>query len=682
MPMRDIQLRFRPLRQLDNWKMETANMLCWSTLSRLDRFRSWVLALCSVVLFGMAGPNCFGQLSESQRERLAVKLEQRASTLEAADLPASEEEFMLLQEAYAALTEYLDETTDEANQAAWLKYVGYDALAESVEEEQSLSTQVRLARQLYWRLARNLPGLERRPVTELRLRSRRFAQAATFRDRERTAERISSFLKEMAKLLRDSDAVMDAEQAGRLNRYLEFVEASGLAPDAVQQLRMEIGRPNIRFLISADTIADLVGRPVNQSGPSNECILGTRVISNTNINGYVTLQPVPSDGVAKLQLTLSGRFNSVGTGYNRKVRVYNQGFGDVWASRSLTFSDQGIQAGPVAASADLDSKINGISHPLRIVRRIAAKRAASQKSEANAIASQRLEDQLRDQFQQETDQQLSSGNKTERRKNLRLIGEVLARLDLMEPKRNWSSTSSHVVLTMTASSDQQVTTAVAPPSAIPSSGVTVQFHESALENVGTSLLAERPLSDKDFEQFAAGLLLLEFLKLQPEVTTAAVNGDEKQPAEKLEIDFAALRPLVFEARDGKIRIGIRGNQFRQGSRSLNRPLEITAVYKPGRTADGFFQLERESDIDVSLPGGRDAPIGFRAGLIRNLEERFADVFPQVIAPPPFSLDDFRGSSNANSSGQISTPQVSAARAKMMRLQNIVAENGWLSVHLQ
>ncbi len=60
-------------------------------------------------------------------------------------------------------------------------------------------------------------------------------------------------------------------------------------------------------------------------------------------------------------------------------------------------------------ATELQTSINQIEHRLRIVRRIATRKAAEQQPEANAIGQGRLQSRLAKQFNDQIEQQLVQG---------------------------------------------------------------------------------------------------------------------------------------------------------------------------------------------------------------------------------------------------------------------------------
>lgn len=617
-------------------------------------------------------PEAVAQVSPDQRQSAAAMIDAVREDLDPARIPDLDAARADLRRAYDRLVEYLNATSDAASRDAWLRYIDYESLEEAMAEDAPVSQQGRLAKNLYWRLVRNHPGIERQPVVDFREKVDQFVDAALFRDRERTVEIIDRQLEQIAELLRESEGAFDADELARINRSLQFISASNLAPQVVDRLRSLLGQPNVRVMVGRRVVTELINRPVTRSTPSDECILGVRIIGQAHLRGAVTANLLPSDRNARVQLTLAAQFSNRGTGYVRPVRLETLGFGNVTASRVLHIGDFGVAADPVVANAAVGSELLGVDHHLRIVRRIAARRAAQQKPLANTIAAGRLRDRVAGEFAEETNQRLSDGNLLPGG----MAGEALRRLDLDPPERHWASSHDYLRLGLTLRGEHQTSTAVPPP--LPPTGhdVIVQIEQSAIDNAASQVLADRTLIDSQLALFVGNLLpngslggsLGRIESMDPgEAANEALEALTRDP---LKIHFAALRPVVFEAEGGTLRIGIRGTRFEQGNRVLDQPMEITAVYQPDRLPDGTAALVREGDVRVSFPGGRARRLTIPQITLRQaIEEKFQDVFPERLLDKPLEMPSQDRS-------------MSSGGRRPLRAQQIHVDQGWFSVALR
>lgn len=619
-------------------------------------------------------PEAAAQVPQDQREEIAATIDAVRSDLDPARLPDLEAARAELLQAAERLVEHLDATADPANRDAWLRYIDFEPLRQAIAEDAPVPQQGRLAQDLYWRLVRNQPGIERQPVLDFREAVERFIDAALFRDAERTVEIIDRQLEQVGELLRASDGTITADESARINRHLRFINASRLAPGVVDRLRSLLGQPNVRILAGRRMVTELINRPVSRTTPSDECILGVRIVGQAHLQGAVTADLLPSEGSARLRLTLAAQFSNLGTGYARPVRLRTLGFGDVTASRVLQIGNSGVAAEPVVASVNLDSKLLGVDHHLRIVRRIAERRATEQRPLANQIAAGRLSNRVAGEFAQETDEQLSQGDLLPGGE----VQETLRRLALDPPERRWGSSSDYLRLGLTVRGAHQTSTAVPPPAPPSGQDLVVQIQESAIDNAASQVLADRTLVDSQIAVFVGNLLPGSPLApAQPIDPTEAVDqAMEALTADPLKIHFAALRPIIFEATGGKIRVGIRGTRFEQGAQVLDQPLEITAVYEPARLPDGTSALVRNGEVRVDFPSGRAARrLSIQQIALRQaIEEKFRTVFPQRLLDEPLEMP----SDDSDSSG----PAAGNGQPRSLRAQEITADQGWLTIALR
>ena len=611
-----------------------------------------------------------GQLTPEVREEVSARLEELAEGLTASErLPELGRAGVELEEAHRALERYLAERSDAVNQKAWLDYVAFAPLAEAIAGETPLEKQRELALRLYRRLTRNLPGLERGPLIALRAASYRFYVATFTRNPEAVVRQLRSRLRALATLYRQGPELETARGGVAVNSALKFIDSFEIADEAIEILRGTAQQPNLRVRVGGDLIAQVASRQVDQASPSDETILGTRILSDTTLRGEVTARLLPSLDVARLQLQMSGRFCSEGTGYNRRVRIFNRGFGDVWATRVLSLGNEGVVAGPVACSAGLDSKILGIDHPLRLVERIAAKKAAEQKPQSNAIASERLASRIAREFTEQTDRQLQRprGNRVQ------VLNQLLGRLDIEAPTLAWSSTANYLQVQGEIAEDYQLTSAVPPPAIVLSDGVLLQLHESACANPATHLLAERSIGDRELREFGERLVA-DFAWGSASGKEPAADGTEVREGvrrEPVRLDFSSQSPVVFEFREGVLVVGLNARPSSIENRVRN-PVLVAATYRPAPAPAGGLQLRRDEQLEVVF--SRDIDTNLFIGATRvHLLEAFDPVFPAVIEFPPIELSAETSSLPASAAADVS------AAPRLLRVARIEAEQGWLSL---
>jgi hypothetical protein len=191
---------------------------------------------------------------------------------------------------------------------------------------------------------------------------------------------------------------------------------------------------------------------------------------------------------------------------------------------------------------------------------------------------------------------------------------------------------------------------------IASGDATLQIHESLIDNLASTVLAGRTLTGQQIDRLIGSV--------KPTTISRATPGSAiDPPAEQFEIEFASVRPIIFELRDQKIRIGIRGNRFSQDGRDLRSSLEITATYEPV-DVDGYKVLRRTGIVEVDFPGsGR---IGFQqVAQRRSIQKLFNDRFPETLLNQPIILPILAA--------------VPTLSGRVYRARGIDSQNGWLTL---
>ncbi len=190
-----------------------------------------------------------------------------------------------------------------------------------------------------------------------------------------------------------------------------ILSQSNQSPALLQTVRSHFSRPNIRVLVTSEFVQRQFSRPVSQPSPVNELILGTRITGTSHLQGSVSPQLISNASSASLRLILSGYMSSNSIGFNRGVKIYSQGNSNITAAETVSLTENGLVThSDTSVSAPLHSRITGIDHKLRIVEKIASKKAAEQKPLADSIAQGRLERRVGTEFHQQLQVQLSQTN--------------------------------------------------------------------------------------------------------------------------------------------------------------------------------------------------------------------------------------------------------------------------------
>lgn len=610
------------------------------------------ILLVTVMIFAVTPPPCFADLDGAAKARVIAQIESDREQLDPGRLPDLNQTRQQVTIRIGQLEHYLETSTDQPNRDAWLDYLRLEPLRLAIESDQPAARIGSQAIAVRYRLIGTLEGLELAPFRNLREAVEHLIDALRFRDNERSIEAIGGQLDKLAERIAELDSAPNSSDIADISNIVGLLQSSGQASGTVTALRDVFQRPNVAIVVSESLVRQVIDRPVDRTNPVRDCILGTRIVGQARTMGQATSDVLPSTDSARLRIEMNGTVNSRSSGYNGPVRMRMLGFANVAMSRIVQFDASGIHLEPAMVDSQLRTEVPSISHPIRLVRKIARRRLNQDKQRADRIAGDHMRDRLTGQFTSQTDSAA----------NLRPDGplssteQMLQRLSLPVPIQAWSSAEDRMIVDATLRRSDQLATAVPRPAITEPFGLAIQLHESVINNALSPVLAGRTMSEAKLDE------LLSSAGIEPQ-------SDSAEPADEppFEIDFARSQPIVFEARDQRIRIGVRGTRFAQGRRELKRAMEISATYQAAADENGRIVLMRQPEVNVDFPGSSRLTVT-QVSLRQTIKQKFDAVFPETMlhrsleVPEDVSIESLRG--------RVFVPT------------SVNANNGWLTVALR
>jgi hypothetical protein len=235
--------------------------------------------------------------------------------------------------------------------------------------------------------------------------------------------------------------------------------------------------------LSEPLLRRFAARDVNRQSDVADRILGTSIFGTAATTGRIELALIPDSRRARADLLLRGTSNSTTTGYNGPVRIHSRGVTRFASRKSLWLDEQGVHTAPARTNAITTTQTTGISTNLpglrrRIALRIASRRIAASRSQADAIASQRAAARVGREWDRIVDRQLSE-----------VTQSITAQFVSMavDPKRaasriEYSTTAEYLELIVFRREAASELIAKAPPRAANRPDVEVQLHTSLVRN--------------------------------------------------------------------------------------------------------------------------------------------------------------------------------------------------------
>lgn len=637
-----------------------------------------------VITIALAGASaCISQarVAADETTQWLQLIEQSKSELDASRLPSLEQTEADVMASMRTADAFFHRVTDSSNYNAWMRFLDFNPLQSAIEGNESIAKRGNAAVELSQRLSGPEEGLELSRLVALRETLDRYLAALRYGNPKRGLAVIERQLETLATILLPDEvqeeqsesasrslAELSSEEIAQIESIVETLAAANQASGLVSRIIGRYSSPNLRAFVDGRVISDAITRPVDNPERVNDCLLGTRIIGDARVVGNVTGSLLPSEGDVRLLIRLDGQFSTSTKGYNGPVTLQSSGIGRVYAARQLVITEKRIFAGEPIATASLSTQINQINHPLKLVRKIASKKAAEMKPQAEAISRLKLQNRVLESFRQQTDE---ASTRTFPDLDAK-ISPWLRRLDLPAPTRTIGSTTDavHVRATMRrryglsapgeAPSLSMIRNATSTGTYPGGYSAAVQVHESILNNTVVNLLAGDTFTPEKLRELTASFGIPSD---SSDASLEATATDEEQP-ESFEVDFSGFRPVYFEARDHALRIGLRGDRFAQGDRELDRRLEVSAVYRPAITADGGMILVRDEEIDLKFPGGRRLTLA-QTAIKANIEEGFDKLFPMTLLHREWTLP--------------STLQLPTLAGRAVKIIGVDAQDGWLTI---
>ncbi len=565
--------------------------------------------------------------------------------LTAATLPNVEQAHAELDGALRTLERYVD--IDSSNGQAWGRFLRLDELRQEMASE---TPQVGVLVDLEMNMRQNYLGLEQPAFVQLREKLNRYVRALRYGANPQNTislldKKISDLVAELDKPQTDTGL----ERSSQVGVVANYLYESGQVPWAVTELRNQFNTPNLRIYAAESLVNRLLMRAVAEPSPVDECILGTRILGRACLTGSVSADVVPMTGGVSLCLNLSANMTSRNKGYNRGVVLNTTGSSPVFVSKQVFLTPAGLSSTAATASTDLQSTIESIEHRLGIVRRIAQKKAAQQKPQADAIAERRLKTKIQTRVDEQVGTQLVEADAQLNR--LRVQPPEMRRIGFPRPSLGLDSTYDSVQANAVQATAYQL--AATHDCGIPrpfQSEVVVEGHQSAAINALDIVLGGRTIHSENLDDFAYQILG----RVPPEI-------QEEAAGEAWSITFASFHPVELEFDDGQAKIILRITKMTRGDQSLQEPAIISATYTP-TLQDGGLRLQRDTDVEVEFVRSTR---GVRAVTLRSfLKGKFENTFKEEIVTKPLDLTQ------------------KFPRAPNLMLNALTLDDGWVQVGLR
>lgn len=574
----------------------------------------------------------------------------------------------------------------------WKKYLKWDLLEPQLEPGAKVDrTGLENLETVQRRLRANQPGLELPVFTRVADALDRYREAAFWHalaERRDTAPIYAAYLKGLGEQLRRHQEAATVETTRQVGKAVGSLELLGDAPELVEAIRASYSQPNAWGDISTQALNKLAA-PVCQIRPVRDCILGATIRGTAITNGQVTFQPIAADDRIEMDIHLAGLIHSQTQAYRKPVRVSSSGVTDYTASKRLFISDESFATAGYFVDAHTHTRVNSVQKMggklgKRLIEKIAWKKVYESKAQSEHIAARHAECQIADNFNRQVAEALGNG----RASYVSKLRDPLKRTDLLAAPFYLASSSGGLHTQATLATNRQITTNTLPPLGRGENDITVQLHESAVNNFLPTVLGGATLHQERADEPAQleGQVppwLKKLAKTPPKELMKKVGQQARSAAPTPAKEGPAFRPWRFtlnsEApasvsfQDQKLILRMRLSELEASGEEDSKPMknwDFIVTYRVTQQGNEVV-LRREGEIEA-FPTGFDPQwdkqltgeqVGIRNNLAKNLNKRAAagEGFPTEITIPAIELP------------------LAAGRQVNLELAQLVCDHGWLSL---
>ncbi len=489
-----------------------------------------------------------------------------------------------IQAAVEAVRADLSETGDVTG---WTQYLLLDRISEATSVEQldqrSVLAQRFLSRLTWHRLdPEQLRWLERDSITTLASAIRPWARdAVDYANLMSQIERQESNTIDLAAI-----DIADAVQT------LRFAE-NPAAVRAAKAIDTYYRNANIRLAMSQPMLQRMLPTIDPRSVPVRTRMFGNEIRGTSRIESDLNIQLIPSPDRWSLQLKTMGNVRTQSTGINGSVAVRTAGDSKFVAATPIEVTKRGIEAGDSDVDVNGRTRLRGIRSeydgwPLigSLVRSIAENQYDSMATSTNQVGNQRIETQIRSAIDNQVDERLGTATQQLSEMVLGPLGKL--RLD---PKvMDMQTTDQRLVARYRLAGDWQLAAFTPRPRAPRSSLMSVQVHQSALNNTLEQLVRrDQPVSIHEMIRSAAETFGQTDLPIADDIP------------DDVSVQFARTRPITVEIEEGQLWVTLRIVRLNRGNRVELTQFIVRAAYKP--QIDGMqASLVRDGHLRISGPG--------------------------------------------------------------------------------
>jgi len=346
---------------------------------------------------------------------------------------------------------------------------------------------------------------------------------------------------------------------------------------------------NIRVAVTGELVNRLLPDPGESQEPVNDMLLGSRVLGHSRVSTRLHVVLLPDRLRWRLGLEAHGEVASNTSTKHGPAKFYNAGRGQYLARKLLLIDHLGLRARRAEADATSDADLTRLETDfdgLPLVNVLARAIAKQQYESQSHAAKWRIRDMIAARARERLDEEVERQVTQLRDKFETRVHQPLVQLGLDPEAVDMQTTEQRLIARYRLAGEEQLAAFTPRPRAPSDTLLSVQIHESALNNtVGALKLGAHSSSLRQLFQEVADKFRIPNYQVPDDVP------------DDVTIRMAAMEPIRFGFAEDRIHIRLRIARLVADRRSW-RNFEVRATYAPQTDGlharlvrDGYIKLK-------------------------------------------------------------------------------------------
>jgi hypothetical protein len=334
---------------------------------------------------------------------------------------------------------------------------------------------------------------------------------------------------------------------------------------------MNYRNANVRVAAHGDLLNRFLPQPAESAGDVDEFVAGVPVHGTQRTRTRLLLRLLPDDRQIRLGLEAHGEVDSDTAATSGPATVFTTGDTRFLARKLLLFDEHRWRLFPAIAAARNDSSLAGVRtdfDPFPILNSLVHSVVRSKHEERRWSAEREVENRVSQQAQVQLDSEADPKFSQLTSKATQALVEPLERLALEPTPIALATTDERVIFRYRLAGAEQLGGHTPRPRAPADSLLSVQLHESSINNALTNLdLAANTFELRSLYESVAARLGRPDIKVPDDVP------------EGVQVTFAAENPLQVRLADNAAEVTLRIDRL-EAERQTWRDLTVIATYEP------------------------------------------------------------------------------------------------------